>query len=348
MDAGVICPWTIYQVYGDLEVVENNWQSMEIFMEFRLQRDRQMIGQDEGKTWGDWLNLDQPTPLPYIDLCYYAYSSSLMADMAEALGKTDRAKHFRGLREKIGNSFASLYLEGNGKLKVQTQTAYALALFMDLIPENQKTAAGEHLAELVYEKGGRMATGFLGTRHLLPALTKSGQHALAGKLMQSTEYPSWGYEVVNGATSIWERWNSYIKGKGSSNERMNSFSHYAFGAVGEWMFQNLVGISTLDPGWKSFRIAPNPVGDLTWVKGSFDSPQGPIHVSWEKKENGAMQLAVTVPPNTTAQLELPTDDLKVSGKPVSKVDGVELVSFSEGKGVYQVRSGSYKFHIPKN
>jgi alpha-L-rhamnosidase len=307
-----------------------------------------MLGQDEGKAWGDWLNLDQPTPLPYIDLCYYAYSSSLMAEMAEALGKTDRAKYFRGLRERIGNSFANLYLEGNGKLKVNTQTAYALALFMDLIPENQVKAAGEQLAELVYEKGERMATGFLGTRHLLPALTKSGQHALAGKLMQSTEYPSWGYEVVNGATSIWERWNSYIKGQGASNESMNSFSHYAFGAVGEWMFQNLVGISTLEPGWATFRVAPNPSGDLTWVKGSFDSPQGTIAVSWQKEEDGEMQLAVTVPPNTSAQLELPTNELRESGKPVSKVDGVELVSSSEGIGRYQVLSGSYKFHIPNN
>ena len=321
---------------------------MEIFMQFRLYRDRQMIGQDEGMTWGDWLNLDQPTPLSYIDLCYYAYSSSLMAEMAEALGKTDRANYFRGLRTKIGASFAGLYLEGAGKLKVHTQTAYALALFMDLIPENQVMAAGEQLAELVQEKGGRMATGFVGTRHLLPALTKSGRHALAGKLMQSTEYPSWGYEVVNGATTIWERWNSYIKGQGASNERMNSFNHYAFGAVGEWMFQNFVGISSLEPGWKTFRIAPNPSGNLTWVKGSYDSPQGIIAVSWEKEEDGDMQFNVTVPPNSSAQLELPTNDLMESGKSALNVDGVELVSFSEGKGLYKILSGSYQFLVSED
>ena len=234
------------------------------------------------------------------------------------------------------------HVKGNGQLKVRTQTAYALAIFMDLIPEAQLEAAGRELATLVAENGGRMATGFLGTRHILPALTKSGQHAIAGKLMQTQEYPSWGYEVKNGATTIWERWNSYIKDEGASNESMNSFSHYAFGAVGEWMFQNLVGISSLEPGWKTFRIAPKATEGLSWVNGSYDSPHGPIAVSWKKAENGTMNLQVSVPPNTTGHLVLPSESLEEAGTG----NEFKKVSVAGDLSTYALRSGSYEFLLP--
>jgi alpha-L-rhamnosidase len=281
MDAGVICPWTIWKVYGDRKVIESSWQSMEIFMRFRQQRDPQMLGQNEGTPWGDWLNLDQPTKLEYIDLCYYAYTAAMMADMAQALELEARAKYYRDLRIQIEKSFANLHLVGDGRLSENTQTAYAMALFMDLFPTEQIEAAGRHLAGLVEENGSRMATGFLGTRHMLQALTKSGQHKLAVRLILSKTYPSWCYSVVNGATTIWERWNSYIKGVGANNESMNSFSHYSLGSVSEWMFQHLVGLILLEPGWKKIRISPNPTEDLTWVSGSYQSPSGPISVSWK-------------------------------------------------------------------
>lgn len=341
MDAGVICPWTIWQTYGDLEVVKDNWQSMDVFMQFRRARDPQKMGTEEGKSWGDWLNLDQPTPLPYIDLCYYAYSAKLMAEMADAIGLPAKGNTYRELRKQIEASFGKLYLTGNGQLKVRTQTAYALAIFMDLIPEAQLEAAGRELATLVAENDDRMATGFLGTRHLLPALTKSGQHAIAGKLMQSQEYPSWGYEVKNGATSIWERWNSYIKGSGASNESMNSFSHYAFGAVGEWMFQNLVGIEQTAPAWKEFRIAPRPTGDLNWVKGSFASPNGVIEVEWKKTDTGKLGLDVSVPVNTTARLDLPVS----KSSRVGESEGVEFLTSENGVSSFRLQSGSYEFEI---
>ena len=305
MDAGVICPWTIWQVYGDLGVVRENWQSMELFMQFRHWRDRRGRGVAEGMPWGDWLNLDQPTPLEYIDLCYYAYSAALMSEMAEALGETSQAQHYRELRERLGKSFRELYLKDGGQLRLETQTAYALAIFMDLIPAEDLESAGKELVKLVEAKGGRMATGFIGTRHLLPALTKSGQHEWAGRLMHTQEYPSWGYEVANGATTIWERWNSYIKGQGASNERMNSFSHYAFGAVGEWMYENYLGIRSLEPGWGRFLVAPKPTELITWAKGSFDSPRGKIEIDWKRYGAGGIDLKVVVPANTTAELRLP-------------------------------------------
>ncbi|MBK1877435.1 glycoside hydrolase family 78 protein [Pelagicoccus mobilis] len=348
MDAGVICPWTIWQAYGDLEVVQDNWQSMDTFMAFRHARDRKKLGTEEGKTWGDWLNLDQPTPLAYIDLCYYAQSAQMMAEMADAIGNKAKGNFYRKQRKEIEASFRKLYLEGKGKLKVSTQTAYALAIFMDLIPEDQQKAAGQELAALVEEKGGRMATGFLGTRHLLPALTKSGQHSVAGKLMHTQEYPSWGYEVKNGATSIWERWNSYIKGKGASNEGMNSFSHYAFGAVGEWMFQNLVGIDQTAPSWTEFRIAPNPTEELSWAKGGFDSPNGLIQVEWKKTDAGGLSLDVSVPANTSARLDLPVSKpgkVRESGKSVSAAEGVEHLSSENGMSSFRLQSGSYRFEV---
>lgn len=349
MDAGVICPWTIWRTYGDVRVLEDMWQSMEIFMHFRMMRDPDKKGQDEGQAWGDWLNLNQPTPIEYIDLCYYGYTCGLMADMAEALGKTARAKHYRTLKNQIRKSFAELYLEPDGRLKVHTQTAYALAIFMDLLPPDRRADAGNQLAGLIRENEGRMATGFLGTRPLLPALSATGHHDLAGSLIQSRAYPSWGYEVVNGATTIWERWNSYIKGEGAANESMNSFSHYAFGAVGEWMFQNLVGIDLSKPGWESFVIEPRPTGDLTWVRAHYDSPRGRIEVAWKRSNVGPFLVEVTIPPSVVAEVRLPAanpDLVAEGGVPAANASGVQFLGRDGTTARFQVSSGRYAFTMP--
>lgn len=180
-----------------------------------------------------------------------------MAEMAEAIGKKKQAAQYRDLVARIKAAFNRKYVKPDGSISVDTQTAYALALYMDLLPENLRTAAGARLAKKIEDNDGRMSTGFLGTRPLLPVLSATGQSDLAVRLLQSRKYPSWGYEVEQGATTIWERWNSYTKDKGfggPQNAEMNSFAHYSFGAVCEWMFSRLAGIQTDGPGYKHIII----------------------------------------------------------------------------------------------
>src|SRR5205823_6002440 len=195
----------------------------------------------------------------------------------------------------------------------------ALALFTGLVPENLRAQAGEQLARKIRENGSVMGTGFLGTRALLPALSAAGQHDLATQLFQSHKYPSWGYEIDQGATTIWERWNSYTKENGfggGATAPMNSFSHYSFGAVCEWMFSQLAGIDTDGAGFKRIVIRPMPPSPgsnpdhkpIDWVRAHYDSIHGRIASSW-KREADRFTLEVTIPANTTATVYLPAREI---------------------------------------
>jgi alpha-L-rhamnosidase len=241
---------------------------------------------------------------------------------------------------------------------VDTQTAYALALCADMVPVEMREATGRKLAEKLADNGNHMSTGFLGTRPLLPALSASGQHDLAAFLLQSHEFPSWGYEVDQGATSIWERWDSYTKEEafGRHNAAMNSFSHYAFGAVCEWMFRTLAGIDSDGPGYSRIIIRPTPpaVGSnamhkpIDWVRASYDSIQGTIRSDW-KIEGDRFHLNVTIPANTTGTVFLPTEDasqITESGDALTNHPHVKLQRDGGGHAVLSVASGHYEFVAP--
>jgi alpha-L-rhamnosidase len=251
------------------------------------------------------LALHKPkTPIEYIDLAYHGHTAALMAEMAGAIGKADRAAYYQKHADKLREQFVKLHVQSDGKLKVANQSTYAIALSFDLIPESLKQKAADELARMIRANGNRMSTGFLGTRPLLPVLSAHGYHDLAGILIQQKEYPSWGYEVENGATTIWERWNGYIKGKGVHSPAMNSFSHYAFGAVCEWMFAELGGIDLLEPGYKRIKIAPRPTGTITQCAVSTETPHGKLACSW-KLLDGQFSATFTIPPNTEAVVTLP-------------------------------------------
>ncbi len=305
-DAGIICPWTIWRVYGDTRPIEEHWNKMEKYMNFRLERDPKLVGTRQGDCgFGDWLALHKPkTPIQYIDLAYHAHTAALMTEMADAIGKADRAVYYQKHAGKLREQFAKLHVLPDGKLKIANQSTYAIALFFDLIPEGLKKKAVDELARLIRDNGNKMSTGFLGTRPLLPVLSAHGYHDLAGILIQQKEYPSWGYEVENGATTIWERWNGYIKGKGVHDPGMNSFSHYAFGAVCEWMFAELGGIDLLEPGYKRIKIAPRPTGTITQCAVSTETPHGKLACSW-KLLGGRFSATFTIPHNTEAVVTLP-------------------------------------------
>ena len=355
-DAAVICPWTVWKAYGDTRIIERCWEPMKRFIAWRKGASKDYLGVAHGNNWGDWLSVNEKTPLGYIDTAFFAYSTKLVAEMAQAIGKTRDASEYRDLFEKIKAAFNRKYVKPDGTLSVDTQTAYALALYVGLLPENLRAAAGARLAQKIEDNDGRMSTGFLGTRPLLPVLSATGHSDLAVQLLQSRKYPSWGYEIEQGATTIWERWNSYTKEKGfggKQNAQMNSFAHYAFGAVCEWMFSQLAGIQTDGPGFRKIIIRPtvpspgsNPDHKpIDWVRAHYDSIHGRIVSDW-KLEDGRFSLEVTIPANTTATVYVPArsaGDITESGKPLSEAPGVKFLRVEGDRVVLAVDSGSYRF-----
>ena len=355
MDAGVICPWHIWKVYGDTRIIERHYASMIRFMEFRQAISPQFGGISLGNPWGDWLNVDDPTPIEYIDACYFAWTSRLMAEMAEAIGQESDAAFYSDLHGKVKTAFARDYIGKDGTLEVKSQTAHVLALAFNLLAEEQTKVAADTLADQIARNGYRMATGFLGTKELLPVLSAHGHHDLAVRLFQSREFPSWGYAVVNGATSVWERWDSYTKedGFGRHNAAMNSFSHYAFGAVCEWMFRTLAGIDSDGVGFEHIILRPSPPypgsnpdnAPIHWVRAHYDSIHGRIASAWTL-EGDLFTYDVTVPPNTTASVVLPAariEDVTESGRPVTGRDTMQSRPMAGHSVVLRVSSGSYSF-----
>ncbi|MCZ7637887.1 MAG: glycoside hydrolase family 78 protein [Verrucomicrobia bacterium] len=360
-DAGIIVPWTVWQVYGDTRVLERQWDSMTRFLDWRQANARGFLGiqHPEANTWGDWLNLNEPTPIEYVDSVYFAITTRLMGDMADALGRRHEAVAYRALLDNIRSAFAAKYLGPDGTLTVDTQSAYALALDAGLIPEPLCHAAAERLAQKIRTNDTRMATGFLGTRPLLPVLSAHGQHDLAARLLQSRRFPSWGYEVENGATTIWERWDSFTREHGfngiagNQNAAMNSFSHYSFGAVCEWMFRVLAGIDTATPGFRQLRLRPMPPAPgsnpehpaISWARARYDSLAGPIASHW-RLDGGRFEYEVSLPANTTATVHLPAseaDRITEGGRPLRKVKGARLVGREADRWVVEVGSGSWRF-----
>lgn len=369
-DAGVICPWTIWQVYGDTRMLERHWASLTRFMEWRQASTApDGLGTSIGNPWGDWLNVDDPTPIEYVDTCYHALVCGQMAEMADVLGRPAEAAMYRERRARVRKAFAQHYLNQDGTLKVPSQTAHVLALWADMLMRPQQAAAAASLAKKIAANGYHMSTGFLGTRALLLALSAHGQHDLAVRLFQNRTYPSWGYEVVNGATTVWERWDSFttehgFDGRnGKQNAAMNSFSHYAFGAAMEWAYRVLAGIDTDGPGYRRIVIRPRPprpagrptaTGDeggavppIHWVRAHYDSIHGRIASAWTQKAD-QFELEATIPPNTTATVWLPARSVtavKEGGSPLSKAVGVKDARVTDGAVHAEVGAGTYRFVV---
>ena len=365
-DAGVICPWTIWQAYGDTRIIERCWPYLVKFMDWRKSTSTNYLGIIHGNDWGDWLSFGKKTPIDFVDTVYFAYSAKLMAQMAAAIGKPTEGAEYGELFDHIKAAFNAKYVHTDGSLTVDTETAYALALYMDLLPTDLRVISGKILADKLRagesaENSG-MTTGFLGTRPLLPVLTSVGENDLAVKHFQSRKFPSWGYEVDQGATTIWEHWDSYTKAHGfggmdgKQNASMNSFAHYSFGAVCEWMINDLAGIQSDGPGYDKIIIHPHPPTPgsnpahepIHWVKSHYDSIHGRITSNWRRTEN-RFELETEIPANTTATVYLPAssaDNLTESDKPITKVSGVRFLHIEGGNAVLTVGSGAYRFVSP--
>ena len=358
-DAGVICSWTMWRVYGDTRLVSDHWESMQRFMAWRLRADPRLVGVKAGNTWGDWLNVKEETPIEYIDLCFHAQSCRMMAEMARGLGHFTEANLYQQRFAALAESFRRQHLGPNGTLLVPTQTACVLALEMGLVPEAQTSRVAQQLADRIAANGFCMATGFLGTKSILPALSSHGHHDLAVRLFQNRRFPSWGYEVEQGANTVWERWDSFTKehgfngATGSNNAAMNSFSHYAFGAVMEWAFRTLAGIDELEPGYAKILLRPRPptpgsnpdVAPIDWVEADYDSPRGLIRSHWRNRGK-TFEMVVTVPPNTTARVHLPAAGrLSEGGRDLQLGHGVLFIDTQGETRVIEIGSGDYSFAV---
>ncbi|MGO8838286.1 MAG: family 78 glycoside hydrolase catalytic domain [Limisphaerales bacterium] len=362
-DAGVICPWTVWQAYGDTRIIERCWPNMARFLDWRIRTSTNFLGIIHGNDWGDWLSFGTKTPLDYVDTVYFACSAKLMSEMAAAIDKDREAEDYRRLFENIKAAFNQKYVRPDGSLTVDTETAYALALWADLIPPQQRVKSAALLADKLRSgetaDNSGMTTGFLGTRPLLPVLTGAGENDLAVKHFQSRKFPSWGYEVEQGATTIWEHWDSYTKANGfggmdgKQNASMNSFAHYSFGAVGEWMLDDLAGIQSDGPGYNKIIIHPHPPSPgsntehkpIFRVKAHYDSIHGRIVSNWRRTKS-RFELETVIPANTTATVYLlagSADKITESGRPLAKVAGVKFLRQAGDCAVLAVESGTYHF-----
>lgn len=345
-DAGVNVPWTHWQAYGDTSVISQHYDSMRRYVDYLVASSNELIR--GGGDFGDWLNLDDPTPGDLIGTSFLAKGARQLSQMAAAIDNQADAAKYQKLYEDVRAAFAARFVRPGGRVGADSQTGYILAFTSDLIPADQVADAGQHFANTITRRDTHLSTGFLGVDGLLPVLTKIGRSDLAYKLLQSTSYPSWGYEISKGATTVWERWNS-INPDGTFNDaRMNSFNHYAYGAVGEWMYRTLAGVSAAEPGYRKALIAPTPGEGIDSCDFRLQTPYGEIACRWRGSVEDGLALDVTLPANTTATVRLPARDpamIKESGDTLDEADRVGDV-VAEGSTVSMtVGSGTYHFVV---
>jgi len=362
-DAGVIVPWRLYQNYVDKEIQQQHYESAKRFINSIKKNNPDLIWKNNTGTfiYGDWLNGDTliaegypkkggQVPNDVYATAFFAYSTRILSQMADVLSYDEDADRYAHLAENIRAAFNENFVDADCRIKGDTQAGYALALHFDLLAPELRPKAVQHMVEEIKRYDERMSTGFQSTYRMMLELTRWGYNDLAYKLVESTRFPSWGYSIEQGATTIWERWDGYVGGRGFQDPRMNSFNHYAIGAVGEWIYRTILGINPDDrsPGYKHFSIHPQPGGTLKWAKGSYDSIHGRIAVEWNIQD-GRFELDVTIPANTTATIYTPAqkpEEVTESGKPAIKANGVSFIKAEDGNAIYKITSGRYKFKSP--
>jgi alpha-L-rhamnosidase len=355
-DAGVIVPWVVYQYYGDKTILEDQYESMKAWVEYQKRTAGDSYLWNTGRHFGDWLayattRSDYPGATTDKDLlatAFFAHSTDLLRKTADILSNTQDAAEYAELFEKIKNAFNKEFITPNGRMSSNTQTAYVVALAFNLFPEDKVDDAAERLAEDV-KKFGHITTGFLGANLINLVLSNHGYTDLAYMLLNRTNYPSWLYPVTKGATTIWERWDG-IKTDGSfQNAGMNSFNHYAYGAVGDWMYRTITGINQTEPAFKRFYIKPEIGGDLTYASASYNSMYGEIASSWEINDD-QIKMSVSIPANTSAKVYVPAssqDKVMESGKTLSDASGIKVVGSADGYLELEVGSGNYNFETKR-
>ncbi|WP_406104649.1 family 78 glycoside hydrolase catalytic domain [Micromonospora globbae] len=350
-DAGITVPWTLWQRYGDTRVIEEHYESMTRYASW-LQTTSSGNRRTNAGPYLDWLNLDDPTPAGVIATAYYAYTMRLLGEMAAAIGRDADAARYAALSRDVAQAFVEAYVSADGTVQGDSQTGYVLAIGMGLLPEPLRAKAADRLVDNVRRHDWHLSTGFLGTPDLLPALSDTGHLDVAYRLLLNDTYPSWGYEIARGATTIWERWNSIMPDGSFGDVSMNSFNHYAYGAVGDWMYRTVAGIQPdpANPGYAHLTFAPQPGGGLTSARATYRAAQGDIGSDWSLDDRGDMRLRLRVPANVTATVRVPAPTrhaVTEGGRPAERADGVRFVRMDGGVAVYEIGSGTYSFAVDR-
>ena len=358
-DVATIIPWNMYLTYGDKRVLENQYASMKAYIESIRKNARNDLW-NTGFHFGDWLfyrpdddndGRAAVTDKYLIAQCFYAHSTQLLINAAKVLGNTKDAESYTTLLQKIKEAFVKEYLTPNGRLVSGTQTAYVLALNFDMFPESLRKQAANRLVENIKSYENHLTTGFLGTPYLCHVLTRFGYTDIAYKLLLQDTYPSWLYPVKMGATTIWERWDGQKPDSSFQTPGMNSFNHYSYGAIGDWMYRQMVGLDTYDDGvgYKHIKIKPHIGGGFTTAAASLQTYYGKISSGWKVAADKIM-MDVEIPANTTATVYMPAADVAAiteSGKVLSSIPEIKITGAEDGYVVLQLGSGVYHFAAAK-
>ena len=356
-DAAVIVPWTLYLAYGDTRILEEQYASMAAWVGYMRQQAGDGYLWNSGKHYGDWLAVppaDSNRPRPMTDhgllaTAFFAYSTSLVARAARVLGRSDDAAEYEHWLAQIKAAFNHEFVTPSGRVSSNSQTAYVLALQFDLLPHALRAQAARRLVADIHARQEHLTTGFLGASFLPHALSENGFLDVAYALLEQTTYPSWLYPITQGATTIWERWDGLKPDGTFQDPGMNSFNHYAYGAIGEWLYRVVAGLD-LDPsqpGYKRIVIRPQPGGSLRQARAVHESLYGRNESAW-RRDDTSFNLTVIIPPNTEAEVHLPTATLGTvteQGQPLTTAAGVRSAREADGHVIAVVGSGSYAFKV---
>jgi alpha-L-rhamnosidase len=354
-DAGIIVPWTVWRVYGDRRIIERHWSAMVRWLDWIERHNPDGLRAHElGNNYGDWLCIPSDTTFrthspmkTLLATAYWADDAAKMAIMARELGRAAEAGRFEAMFEKVRAAFRREWLREDGRLAVETQTSYLLALAFNLLPENARARAAEHLVENIRSLDYHLSTGFIGISHLNPQLTLVGHADVAYRLLLQETYPSWLYPVRHGATTIWERWNGWTEEDGFFAPQMNSFNHYSLGSVGEWLFRHVAGIE-LDPavpGFQRFVLRPFIGDGLDFARATYRTLHGEIASEW-RRAGSELIWAIRIPANTTATVFVPSAPGSVvleKGVPVDEAGGLRKVGRGETFLLCDAVAGAYTF-----
>ena len=358
-DAATIIPWNMWLAYGDKKILENQYNSMKNWVGYMEKASKNYLW-NTGFHFGDWLfyrpfddndGRSAVTDKYMIAQCFFANSVQIMINTAKVLGKNEDIAKYTELIKNLKEAFVKEYLTPNGRLVSGTQTAYVLALNFDMLPENLREQAVEKLVENIKAYNNHLTTGFLGTPYLCHVLNRFGKTDVAFTLLMQESYPSWLYPVKRGATTIWERWNGIRPDSTFEPASMNSFNHYAYGAIGDWMYQVVAGLDTYEdgPGYKHIKIKPHIGGGLTNASASLQTYYGKASSGW-KLEGNKIIMDIEIPANTTATVFVPASNKEAiteSGNAVSSSKELLVTGTENGYVILKVNSGKYHFEVSK-
>ena len=349
MDAGIICPWSIYEYYGDRRQLGEHYPQMVRQIEWYVNTSGEdLLPPPNHKCLSDWLHHHAPTPDDVFRQAFFIHSTDLVARAAAVLGKTDDAARLGRLAADLRRAFAKAFVDPvDGKIMGDTQACYALAIHFNLLDASRSKQAAEHLVANLRARDWVASTGMEATLPMMLALAKIGRNDLAYRLLHAEAFPSWNFSIKNGATTLWERWDSWTPQKGFGDANMNSFNHFSFGAVFQWMAENIGGIRNGGDAFKHIMLAPTPGGNVTHATASYQSVRGLIAVEWSF-HNGVFSGVFIIPANTGATVVLPGDADAIvteAGRPLERALGVSHVRHVGGRFILHCRSGRYEFKV---